>query len=263
MENDSGRLVALDTETTGMNNDDGGEHVEKGHRVIEIGAVEIMNRRLTGRKYHVFLNPEMQVSKEAEAVHHISDEFLADKKKFIEEMPGFVEFIRGSTVLIHNASFDTAFLNQEFSLAHASETMESVSKVVDTLAVAKEMFPGERVSLDALCTRFEVDRTERETEGHGALLDALLLAEVYLRQAARPEAGRGRERPARISRSSIRARRSWRSMRAYLTMLRGWGGARRYSGRSLSLLRKALRRQENSKPGQCPGCSRRGKGIAA
>mgnify|MGYP003467619204 FL=1 len=181
MENDSGRLVALDTETTGMNNDDGGEHVEKGHRVIEIGAVEIMNRRLTGRKYHVFLNPEMQVSKEAEAVHHISDEFLADKKKFIEEMPGFVEFIRGSTVLIHNASFDTAFLNQEFSLAHASETMESVSKVVDTLAVAKEMFPGERVSLDALCTRFEVDRTERETEGHGALLDALLLAEVYLR----------------------------------------------------------------------------------
>lgn len=116
MENDSGRLVALDTETTGMNNDDGGEHVEKGHRVIEIGAVEIMNRRLTGRKYHVFLNPEMQVSKEAEAVHHISDEFLADKKKFIEEMPGFVEFIRGSTVLIHNASFDTAFLNQEFSL---------------------------------------------------------------------------------------------------------------------------------------------------
>ena len=83
MENDSGRLVALDTETTGMNNDDGGEHVEKGHRVIEIGAVEIMNRRLTGRKYHVFPNPEMQASKEAEAVHHISDAFLADNKKFV------------------------------------------------------------------------------------------------------------------------------------------------------------------------------------
>jgi DNA polymerase-3 subunit epsilon len=166
------RQVVLDTETTGLD-------PAQGHRIIEIGCVEILNRRVTDHTFHHYLNPEREVEAGALQVHGISNEFLADKPRFAEVVPELLEFVRGAEVLIHNAAFDVAFLNHE--LARVDAVLGPVERhctVTDTLALARERHPGKKNSLDALCKNYGVDNSRRDL--HGALLDAQLLAEVYL-----------------------------------------------------------------------------------
>ena len=165
------RQVFLDTETTGL-------FAEQGDRVIEIGCVELVNRKLTGNKLHLYVNPERESHEEAFKVHGISNEFLLDKPKFAQVADEVLAFIQGAELIIHNAPFDIGFLNRELSLLAKPPLHTCVSGVIDTLLMAKEMFPGKRNSLDALCARLEVDNSGRQL--HGALLDAELLAEVYI-----------------------------------------------------------------------------------
>ncbi|PKF63046.1 DNA polymerase III subunit epsilon [Psychromonas sp. psych-6C06] len=170
------RQVVLDTETTGMNKDG---TVYLGHRIIEIGCVEVINRRLTGRHYHVYINPGQLVDPEAMAVHGITDEFLQDKPTFEQVADEFIEFIRGADLVIHNAPFDVGFMDQEFRfLNKKTQPTEEISTVTDTLEMAKKMFPGKRNNLDALSDRFGINTQHRVL--HGALLDAEILADVYL-----------------------------------------------------------------------------------
>lgn len=170
------RQIVLDTETTGMNMN--GVHYE-GHRIIEIGAVEIINRRLTGNHFHVYIKPDRLVDPEAFAVHGISDEFLADKPEFKDIYDDFYRFIDGGELVIHNASFDVGFIDHEFRmLKQNTPKVESICSVTDTLAMARRLFPGKRNNLDALCDRYHIDNSRRTL--HGALLDAEILAEVYL-----------------------------------------------------------------------------------
>ncbi len=164
------RQIVLDTETTGL-------EPQQGHRIIEIGGVEVVNRRLTGRHYHQYINPEREVDQGAIEVHGITTEFLADKPKFAAIADEFWEFIRGAELVIHNASFDVGFINCEFAkLGRAPLTTEC--GVLDTLALARQKHPGQKNSLDALCKRYSVDNSHRDL--HGALLDAEILADVYL-----------------------------------------------------------------------------------
>lgn len=170
------RQIVLDTETTGMNQI--GAHYE-GHRIIEIGAVEVINRRLTGNNFHVYLKPDRLVDPEAFGVHGIADEFLADKPTFDQVADSFMDYIRGAELVIHNASFDIGFMDYEFSkLKRDIAKTNTFCKVTDSLALARKMFPGKRNSLDALCSRYEIDNSKRTL--HGALLDAQILADVYL-----------------------------------------------------------------------------------
>ena len=166
------RQVILDTETTGL-------EVQRGHRVIEIGCVELVQRRPTGRTFHQYLNPDRAIDEGARAVTGISDEFLLDKPRFGDIAAQFLEFIEGAEVIAHNAAFDIGFLDAELARAGVENARlrERVS-VLDTLALAREKFPGQRNGLDALCKRLGVDNSHREM--HGALLDANLLADVYL-----------------------------------------------------------------------------------
>jgi DNA polymerase III subunit epsilon len=165
------RQVFLDTETTGL-------YAEGGDRVIEIGCVELVNRKPTGNNLHFYLNPGRESHEEALAIHGITTEFLSDKPKFEEVVEAFLEYLQDAHVIIHNAVFDVGFLNMELKLAGRPVFKEHVSSVVDTLVMAKEMFPGKRNSLNALCDRLGVDSSGRTL--HGALLDAELLAEVYI-----------------------------------------------------------------------------------
>lgn len=170
------RQIVLDTETTGMNMV--GVHYE-GHRIIEIGAVEVINRRLTGRHFHVYIKPDRLVDPEAYGVHGISDEFLADKPSFAEIADDFYEFINGAELVIHNASFDVGFMDYEFrKLRSDYPKVDSFCTITDSLMLARRMYPGKRNSLDALCGRLDIDNSRRTL--HGALLDAEILAEVYL-----------------------------------------------------------------------------------
>ncbi|MGN1280774.1 MAG: DNA polymerase III subunit epsilon [Succinivibrio sp.] len=168
------RQVALDTETTGKS-DDGtpGEH-----RIIEVGCVEIIDRKLTGRTLQLYVNPERPVDEEAFQVHGISNEFLADKPKFSEVAGQLIDFIRGSDLLIHNAKFDVGFMDKEWQLLGLDELTSDMATVVDTVALAMKLCPGHQVNLDNLCNLFYVDKSARTV--HGALLDAQILAEVYL-----------------------------------------------------------------------------------
>jgi DNA polymerase-3 subunit epsilon len=166
------RQIFLDTETTGLS-------PENGDRVIELGCIEMENRRLTGRHLHVYLNPERKNSEDAVKVHGLTDEFLADKPLFASVADEFIEFISGAEVIIHNAAFDVGFLNEELRRAGKPHFSAHVGGVTDTLVMARDQFPGKSNSLDALCKRLEVDNTNRTL--HGALLDAGLLAEVYIR----------------------------------------------------------------------------------
>lgn len=163
----------LDTETTGID-------PQQGHRIIEIGCVEVVNRRLTGNHYHVYINPQREVEQEAIEVHGITNEFLADKPLFKDIMVDFVEFIRGSQLVIHNAPFDVGFMDHEFSScpSHPLNTTSDICAVLDTLVLARQMHPGQKNNLDALCKRYGIDNSHREL--HGALLDAEILADVYL-----------------------------------------------------------------------------------
>ena len=165
------RQIFIDTETTGL-------EPKLGHRIIEIGAVEMMSRRLTGRRFHHYLNPEREIEEGALQVHGITTEFLQDKRKFTEVVHELLEFIDGAELIMHNATFDVAFLDHELGRTGLPVLCECCHSVTDTLKMAKELFPGKRNSLDALCERYEVDNSRRAL--HGALLDAELLAEVYL-----------------------------------------------------------------------------------
>jgi DNA polymerase III subunit epsilon len=165
------RQIMLDTETTGLD-------FRQGDRVIEIGCVELLNRKLTGRRFHRYLNPEREVEAGALAVHGLTNEFLQDKPKFRDIVAEFIEYIRDSELVIHNAAFDVGFLNNELSLLGMLPLQDVTTGVVDTLKMAKELHPGRRNSLDALCERYQVNHAHRTL--HGALLDAELLSEVYL-----------------------------------------------------------------------------------
>jgi len=170
------RQIVLDTETTGMNKL--GVHYE-GHRIIEIGAVEVINRRLTGRNFHVYLKPDRLVDPEAFGVHGISDEFLADKPTFADIADDFLDYIRGGELVIHNATFDIGFMDYEFGmLGRDLPKTETFCQITDTLQMARRLFPGKRNSLDALSDRYLIDNSKRTL--HGALLDSEILAEVYL-----------------------------------------------------------------------------------
>jgi DNA polymerase-3 subunit epsilon len=166
------RQIVLDTETTGL-------EPEQGHRIIEIGCVEMVNRRLTGRTFHHYLNPERDIDPGAQEVHGLSREFLADKPLFGDVADEFLEFVGDAELVIHNAPFDVGFLDTELTrLERDLPAMQVLCPVLDTLVLAREMHPGQRNSLDALCRRYQVDNSQREL--HGALLDARILAEVYL-----------------------------------------------------------------------------------
>jgi len=165
------RLIVLDTETTGLN-------ARMGDRVIEIGCVELLGRSVTERHFHRYLNPGREIEEGALRVHGITKEFLLDKPKFPEIAREFLDYVQGADIVIHNADFDIEFLNMELALAGLGRLNEHVASVIDSLAMARELHPGKKNSLDALCERYVVNNAHRTL--HGALLDARLLAEVYL-----------------------------------------------------------------------------------
>jgi DNA polymerase-3 subunit epsilon len=166
------RQIVLDTETTGL-------ETSQGHRIIEIGCVELLNRRLTGQHYHQYINPCREIDQGAIEVHGITNEFLADKPEFAQVASEFIEFVDGAELVIHNAPFDIGFLDTELGLLGGKfRNMESRCTVIDTLKLARSKHPGQRNNLDALCQRYMVDNSQRDL--HGALLDAEILADVYL-----------------------------------------------------------------------------------
>ncbi len=197
------RFVILDTETTGM-------PVSEGHRIIEIGCVEVLGRRLTGRHFHVYLQPDRESDEGAINVHGITDTFLVGKPRFGDVAEEFFEFIQGATLVIHNAAFDVGFINNEFALLgqqHRADISQHCT-ILDTLLLARSRHPGQRNSLDALCKRYDIDNSGREL--HGALLDSELLADVYLAmtggQTSLSLAGHGAD--ARVMGRALAAARS-------------------------------------------------------
>ena len=165
------RQIALDTETTGIN-------TSGGHRIIEIGCIEMENRRVTGKEFHCYINPEREIDEGATRVHGLTYEKLKNEPLFKDIKSDFMNFISDSELIIHNADFDIGFLNYELSLVKSSNVIEDKALVLDTLKMARNMHPGKKNSLDALCNRYEIDRSMRQV--HGALIDADLLAKVYL-----------------------------------------------------------------------------------
>ncbi len=166
------RQIVLDTETTGL-------EPRQGHRIIEIGALELVDRQLSGRQFHVYINPEREIDQGALEVHGITEEFLSDKPRFDEIADDLMAFVDGAELVIHNAPFDIGFIDNELMLTgYKNASITEVASVLDTLELAKELHPGQRNNLDALCKRYEVDNTSRTL--HGALLDAEILADVYL-----------------------------------------------------------------------------------
>jgi DNA polymerase-3 subunit epsilon len=165
------RQIILDTETTGIGH-------EQGHRLIEIGCVELIDRRLTGKHFHRYINPQRKVDEGAFRVHGLSDEFLLDKPLFSEIKDDFLTFIQGAELIIHNATFDVGFLNAELARLSPDLRIEKLCKVTDTLDIARKKHPGQKNNLDALCKRYQIDSSDRVL--HGALLDAQLLADVYM-----------------------------------------------------------------------------------
>jgi DNA polymerase III subunit epsilon len=168
----SNRIVVLDTETTGLS-------PQEGHRIIEIGCVELVNRRITGNRFHVYINPDRIIDRGAMEIHGITNQFLEDKPRFADIFEDFIVFIKDAELVIHNAPFDVGFINHEFAqLTDHVRTLADFSSVFDTLAFARKKHPGQRNSLDALCRRYSIDNSHREL--HSALLDAEILADVFL-----------------------------------------------------------------------------------
>ena len=167
------RQIVLDTETTGID-------PKEGHRIIEIGCVEVVNRRLTGNHFHVYINPGRHIEQEAIEVHGITNEFLADKPTFSQVAQEFVSFIKGAQLVIHNAPFDVGFMDHEFGMEASTKGVitNQICEVLDTLTLARQMHPGQKNNLDALCKRYGIDNSHRTL--HGALLDAEILTDVYL-----------------------------------------------------------------------------------
>lgn len=207
------RQIVLDTETTGL-------EPAQGHRIIEIGCVEIIDRRLTGNHYHQYLQPDREIDEGAIEVHGISNEFLQDKPRFADVVNDFMDFVRGAELVIHNAPFDVGFLNNELKLLGSAEKIDTSCTVLDTLALARKMHPGQKNNLDALCRRYEVNNAHREL--HGALLDAEILADVYLFMTGGQTdlllAGQGNE-----SQSEVGEIRRLSSERPQLRVLRAGG----------------------------------------
>jgi DNA polymerase-3 subunit epsilon len=165
------RQIVLDTETTGL-------EPKEGHRIIEIGCVEMVDRKLTGNNFHQYLQPDREVDAGAIEVHGITNEFLADKPRFQDIVDDFISYIAGAELVIHNAPFDVGFINHELKLCQSAKRVSDMCSVLDTLSMARKMHAGQKNNLDALCKRYEIDNTHRDL--HGALLDAEILAEVYL-----------------------------------------------------------------------------------
>lgn len=165
------RQVVLDTETTGL-------EWQQGERLVEIGCVELLNRKHSGRHFHQYLNPQRAVGAGAQAIHGLTDEFLADKPRFADRVEAFIEFVADAELIIHNAAFDIGFLDNELALCGRPPIKALCSGVVDTLRMARELRPGKKNNLDALCSEYAIDNSGRQL--HGALLDAELLADVYL-----------------------------------------------------------------------------------
>ncbi len=165
------RKIFLDTETTGLD-------PNQGHRIIEIAAVEMINRQLSNNQFHVYINPEREIDEAAQEVHGLTLDFLSDKALFQDIAQDFIDFIADSELIIHNAPFDLGFINMELGRIKKGEVEDYVEKVTDTLAMARELRPGQRNNLDALCRHYGVDNSQRNL--HGALLDSLLLSEVYI-----------------------------------------------------------------------------------
>ena len=201
------RQIVLDTETTGL-------EPAQGHRIIEIGCVELVNRRLTGNTYHQYLQPDREIDAGAVEVHGIANEFLADKPRFADVVQDFIDFVRDAELIIHNAPFDVGFLNHEMALLDPPlGEITGHCAVLDTLEMARRLHPGQRNSLDALCKRYSIDNAHRDL--HGALLDAEILADVYLAMtggqvtlsldahAASTEAGRAGRRPVPADRPPL------------------------------------------------------------
>ncbi len=166
------RQIVLDTETTGID-------PKKGHRIIEIGCVELVNRRLTGNNFHVYIDPQREIEEEAIFVHGITNEFLRGKPLYRDVAQEFFDYIKGAELVIHNAAFDVGFMDSEFAKLHAGfAKTEEICAVVDTLKMARDLHPGQKNNLDALCRRYDIDNSKRTL--HGALLDSEILADVYL-----------------------------------------------------------------------------------
>jgi DNA polymerase-3 subunit epsilon len=186
------RQIVLDTETTGLS-------AAQGDRIIEIGCVELLNRKLTGNNLHFYINPERDSHEDALKVHGITTEFLRDKPKFAAIADELVAYLQGAELIIHNAPFDLSFLNKEMSLLGLPPITQVADSVIDTLVMAKEMFPGKRNGLDALCSRLDVDNSNRTL--HGALLDAELLADVYINMTRGQNALVMEDEPAQVQRA--------------------------------------------------------------
>jgi len=165
------RQIVLDTETTGL-------EPKEGHRIIEIGCVEMVDRKLTGNNFHQYLQPDREIDAGAIEVHGITNEFLADKPHFEDIFEDFISYVKGAELVIHNAPFDVGFINHEFKLCEFGKQVSDLCSVLDTLTMARKMHAGQKNNLDALCKRYEIDNTHRDL--HGALLDAEILADVYL-----------------------------------------------------------------------------------
>ena len=165
------RQIVLDTETTGL-------EPTQGHRIIEIGCVELINRRMTDNRFHMYLNPDREIDQGAIDIHGITNEFLADKPHFDEIVDDFLNFIRGAELVIHNAPFDVGFINHELAKIEKNQKVEDICSVLDSLVLARKMHPGQKNNLDALCKRYDINNAHREL--HGALLDAEILSDVYL-----------------------------------------------------------------------------------
>lgn len=193
------RQVILDTETTGL-------EPSEGHRIIEIGCVELVNRRPTGSHFQQYLQPDREIDQGATEVHGITNEILSDKPRFADVVEDFIEFIKGAELIIHNAPFDVGFINHELELAgHQWGELEDYCTVLDTLALARRLHPGQKNNLDALCKRYGVDNSQREL--HGALLDAEILADVYLAMTGGQTALSlgGAQEPGEVNRQQPRA----------------------------------------------------------
>ena len=239
------RQIVLDTETTGL-------EPKQGHRIIEIGCVELINRRLTGNNYHQYINPEREVDEGAVEVHGLNNEFLSDKPRFVDIASDFIDYIRGAELIIHNAAFDVGFINHELAMLGSEwGQVSNLRQVLDTLAMARNLHPGQRNSLDALCKRYDIDNSHREL--HGALLDSEILADVYLMmtggQVSLSLDGEQSEDPTQQHASTIRR---LDSVRAPLRVIRANSDELRAHEARLDALDKAadgaLWRQSDSPP---------------
>lgn len=224
------RQVVLDTETTGLD-------PAQGHRVIEIGCIELRNRRQTEQRFHVYLRPERAIDEGAIRVHGLTNEFLADQPRFVEIAEQFLEFVRGAELIIHNAPFDLGFLNHELQrCGRGQSVLEQLCTVEDTLLLARQRHPGQRNNLDALCKRYGIDNSQRTL--HGALLDAEILADVYLAMTRQQDSLFVQESAATVRRNQESRRAALPRERPPLPVLRANAEERAAHDQYLDMLDK-------------------------